>query len=689
MTGRSRGSCDSIRRRTARRTNDPWIRSWPSARSSSAIALIVAILLQARGTGLSGTFGGDSAVYRSRRGVERRLWQFTIVAARPVRPLLAGLVRLRRPSPDRAPPAATSPRRPIRTESHDPDRYAPWSGPSSCCSRSSRASSASPRSTATTATPLADRPRRHASARAYREGVARAPGLDQPADGAHPGRPRPRRPRLLRPRAQRPGRHDRAGPRRALVRRRDRQDLDLRPPRRRALARRRAGHRGRRRRSRSRPSRTRPTRARRPVVERGRRSRPSTPRDGRVHPRRRRSAASSQAATQPIAPAHLLGDVPVATSAGPPVRRGSPSGPVRSRSPSLDDDARRARPGRRPSSRRPPASADPSARRDRLAHDRPSDRPRRRGRRPTSPGSTSASTTTPTSSSRRYRAGDLDAAVRPAARDGRATSRRMPDSRLLRYPGSTLTAVLAQPPPGPPRVPRSEGAARPCSGRSTAPRSSTRVYADAAVVAPDPVPPTSALFDPAADPLVPFDPGRGEEGAQGRRLDPEGRRLAPARRQGPARDRGRSARTGPPTRSPTPSRPRWSEDWTALGLDVTHEAAAPGGVRDGAALQRDVHRRRRGRHHRPRPGPLPAAGSSQTRTGGSNVPGVQDPALDELLVAARAPGTQARARGGVFGAREGARGPVDTCSRSPSRTRSWWSATRSRDPPSAAGRRPG
>ncbi len=44
-----------------------------------SIALVVAILLQARGTGLSSTFGGDSAVYRSRRGVERRLWQFTIV----------------------------------------------------------------------------------------------------------------------------------------------------------------------------------------------------------------------------------------------------------------------------------------------------------------------------------------------------------------------------------------------------------------------------------------------------------------------------------------------------------------------------------------------------------------------------------------------------------------------------------
>ena len=44
-----------------------------------SIALIASILMQARGTGLSGTFGGDSAVYRSRRGIERRLWQFTIV----------------------------------------------------------------------------------------------------------------------------------------------------------------------------------------------------------------------------------------------------------------------------------------------------------------------------------------------------------------------------------------------------------------------------------------------------------------------------------------------------------------------------------------------------------------------------------------------------------------------------------
>ncbi len=46
-----------------------------------SIGLIASVLLQARGTGLSSAFGGDSAVYRSRRGVERRLWQFTIILA--------------------------------------------------------------------------------------------------------------------------------------------------------------------------------------------------------------------------------------------------------------------------------------------------------------------------------------------------------------------------------------------------------------------------------------------------------------------------------------------------------------------------------------------------------------------------------------------------------------------------------
>lgn len=44
-----------------------------------SIGLMAAVLLQARGAGLSATFGGDSSVYRSRRGIEKRLFQFTVV----------------------------------------------------------------------------------------------------------------------------------------------------------------------------------------------------------------------------------------------------------------------------------------------------------------------------------------------------------------------------------------------------------------------------------------------------------------------------------------------------------------------------------------------------------------------------------------------------------------------------------
>jgi preprotein translocase subunit SecG len=44
-----------------------------------SVALVASILLQARGTGLSSTFGGDSAVYRSRRGIEKSLFRFTVV----------------------------------------------------------------------------------------------------------------------------------------------------------------------------------------------------------------------------------------------------------------------------------------------------------------------------------------------------------------------------------------------------------------------------------------------------------------------------------------------------------------------------------------------------------------------------------------------------------------------------------
>jgi preprotein translocase subunit SecG len=43
-----------------------------------SIALIAIILLQAKGSGLGGIFGGDSSIYKTRRGVEKTLFQATI-----------------------------------------------------------------------------------------------------------------------------------------------------------------------------------------------------------------------------------------------------------------------------------------------------------------------------------------------------------------------------------------------------------------------------------------------------------------------------------------------------------------------------------------------------------------------------------------------------------------------------------
>lgn len=41
--------------------------------------LILVILLQTKGSSFSGAFGGDSgSIYRTRRGVEKTLFQFTI-----------------------------------------------------------------------------------------------------------------------------------------------------------------------------------------------------------------------------------------------------------------------------------------------------------------------------------------------------------------------------------------------------------------------------------------------------------------------------------------------------------------------------------------------------------------------------------------------------------------------------------
>lgn len=47
----------------------------------AAVLLIVAILLQQRGSGLSTVFGGEGGFYRTKRGIEKFLFFGTIILA--------------------------------------------------------------------------------------------------------------------------------------------------------------------------------------------------------------------------------------------------------------------------------------------------------------------------------------------------------------------------------------------------------------------------------------------------------------------------------------------------------------------------------------------------------------------------------------------------------------------------------
>jgi len=46
-----------------------------------SILLIIVILVQNRGTGLSSAFGGESNIYRTKRGLEKSLHILTIILA--------------------------------------------------------------------------------------------------------------------------------------------------------------------------------------------------------------------------------------------------------------------------------------------------------------------------------------------------------------------------------------------------------------------------------------------------------------------------------------------------------------------------------------------------------------------------------------------------------------------------------
>lgn len=57
-----------------------------------AVLLVIVILLQQKGTGLSGAFGGAGGFYRTKRGFEKTLFYATIVLASLF--MLSGIVTI-------------------------------------------------------------------------------------------------------------------------------------------------------------------------------------------------------------------------------------------------------------------------------------------------------------------------------------------------------------------------------------------------------------------------------------------------------------------------------------------------------------------------------------------------------------------------------------------------------------------
>jgi peptide/nickel transport system substrate-binding protein len=343
-----------------------------------------------------------------------------------------------------------------------------------------------------------------------------------------------------------------------------------------------------------------------------------------------------QAATQPIAPAHLLAAVPVAQLATVSFGR-QPIGSGPFAVASLSDDVAELIPA---ATLLPSVAGDgggaPHAT-DSLATPAPAVRPN--GPVPYLPAMEFHFFDDPALLAAAYRAKTIDAAsgLSPAVTRDLAGA---PDSRALRYPGSTLTAVLLNLRPGHPEF--ADPAVRTALlAAIDRPRIITDAFAMSAGPATGPIPPASAVFDPGADPPVAYDVAAATAGLKkaGWTLAADGWHLPKAKAP-------LSIELISPDEGSNPAvfgaAEAVARDWSAIGLAVTHVPLAPGEFVTGrlatgkfSAAVGDV-------TIGLDPDLYPLFASSQTVTGGSNVIGLQDTKLDPLLAAARKTGTDAQ-----------------------------------------------
>ena len=339
-----------------------------------------------------------------------------------------------------------------------------------------------------------------------------------------------------------------------------------------------------------------------------------------------------QALTQPIAPVHLLGDLPVESLDQDPFG-GLPIGSGAFAITQLSDTSASLIPAQI-AEEAGSASASPSSSPDSLSTASPTSRPQRP--LPYLAGIEFRFYDNPSDLAGDFESGELDAAsgLPPAVA---AQLGSQPGARIVRYPGATLTAALVNLRPGHPEF----GTAAIRTGLLAAiDRDGLAKDAFAGLVAPaaDLIPPSSPMFDPKADPTVPYSRGAAEKALTGAAWT----KVSNAWRL-PGAKKPVTIEVLSPTESSNASLYQAAEDvvkdWTTLGIDSKHVAVPPSEFASGrlstGKFQVAIADLRIGLD----PDLYPLLASSQTLTGGSNVMGVQSADLDALLEKARAPGS--------------------------------------------------
>ncbi len=334
-----------------------------------------------------------------------------------------------------------------------------------------------------------------------------------------------------------------------------------------------------------------------------------------------------QAATQPIAPAHLLGSVPVAELPDDPFgRQPVGSGPFAVMS--LDDERAELVPASQlPLGERPDPNASPGPA---MSSDRPI------WPTPYLPGIEFRFFDDADALAAAYRAGDLDAAsgLSPEATVALGTAS---DSRVIHYPGVTLTTVLPNLRPGHPEFADAD-VRRALLEAIDRPSLISDAFAGAAEPAAGLIPPSSWVFDTSLGPPVPYDRSGAVAALKkaGWSRSSDGWRLPNAKDIVKIELVSTDGHSNPAAYQAAEMVAR---DWTAIGLSVTHTALPPNkfvkdrlgtGSFDAAVADMTIGLD---------PDLYPLLASSQTLSGGSNVLGLQDPKLDDLLSAARKPGS--------------------------------------------------